>query len=197
MDESEASPETALAATHDRILDGAARAVARHGLARLAMRDVGECAGVARGTVYRHFPNREALLREMAQREAGRFLARWRDTMTGVPRAERLRVCFEYPARFARENPLLQRLVETDPEFVLRTVREQYPLIAQSVGELLGPVIAETEIVRRGPVSVELLVDWTCRVLLSAFLVPVAEPERLAEGLDAIHRSLSSERQAR
>jgi TetR/AcrR family transcriptional repressor of mexCD-oprJ operon len=48
------------------ILDGAARLFALEG-ERASMNDVAAAAGVARATVYRYFPNRQALLGELAQ----------------------------------------------------------------------------------------------------------------------------------
>jgi TetR/AcrR family transcriptional regulator, mexCD-oprJ operon repressor len=48
------------------ILEGAAQLFARDG-DQASMNDVAEAAGVARATVYRYFPNREALLDELAQ----------------------------------------------------------------------------------------------------------------------------------
>jgi TetR/AcrR family transcriptional repressor of mexCD-oprJ operon len=48
------------------ILDGAARVLAERG-ADASMADVAAAAGVARATVYRYFPNRQALLDELAQ----------------------------------------------------------------------------------------------------------------------------------
>jgi len=177
--------------THERILDGAMRAVAQHGLAKLAMRDVGACAGVARGTVYRHFPNREALLDELTRREALRFMSRWRDIMSAAAEGpDRIRAAFEFPARFAREYPMLQRLVETDPGYVLATIREQYPVIRVTVEQLLGPLLAENPLARRGVVSAEQLVDLLVRVLVSAFLFPSPDPEKLGGGLAAIHSTL-------
>ena len=48
------------------ILDGAARMFAVEG-EQANMNDVAAAAGVARATVYRYFPNRQALLDELAQ----------------------------------------------------------------------------------------------------------------------------------
>ena len=48
------------------IIDAAARALAEHG-EQASMADVATAAGVARATVYRYFPSREALLADVAK----------------------------------------------------------------------------------------------------------------------------------
>lgn len=61
-------------AARERLLEAAARCIARAGLAGLSMASVAEAAGVSRPTVYRYFPDRRALL-EAALYRAGAALA--------------------------------------------------------------------------------------------------------------------------
>jgi AcrR family transcriptional regulator len=57
-----------------RILDAAERCMARYGL-RVSMRDVAAEAGLSRGSVYRYFADREALVAAVLERTADRFVA--------------------------------------------------------------------------------------------------------------------------
>jgi len=61
-------------ATPDRILDAAERCLRRLGVQRASMGDVAAAAGMSRGSVYFHFPDREALVRAVLARTAERFL---------------------------------------------------------------------------------------------------------------------------
>jgi AcrR family transcriptional regulator len=180
--------------TRDRILDGAMKAIATHGLAGLAMRDVGAASGVARGTVYRHFASREALLAELGKRESARFMDLWRSELAGIPAGpERLRAVVEYPARFATEYPALARLVESDPDYVLRAVREHYPAIRATLQQLIGPVLAEIAIVRNGVLSEAHMTDWFVRVMISTFLIPPDDPAALSQDASAMHEALKGQ----
>ena len=64
----------AAASTPDRILDAAERSMRRLGIQRASMNDVAAAAGVSRGSVYFHFPDREALVRAVLARAAERFV---------------------------------------------------------------------------------------------------------------------------
>src|SRR5262249_18742223 len=98
--------------TRDRILDGATEAIARHGLAKLHMRDVRVGSGVSRGTLYRYFPSRQALLVELSAREGVRFKQEMLHAIeTAAPGPERLLVALQQAVRRVREHPVLQRLL--------------------------------------------------------------------------------------
>lgn len=180
-------------AVRDRILDGAARAVARHGVAKLGMHDVSEHAAVSRGTIYRYFRNRAGLLHMLAHHEGLRFQARVTEAIAHASGAERLLVALRYASEHAREHPVLQRLLETDPAFVLRSLREEFPTIRATMHRLFAPLLADTRPVREGVATADQLVDWLTRVLLTAFLFPDPDPARMARGLAAVYAMLTGE----
>ncbi len=187
-------PSTALRPeTRDRILAGAARAVARHGLAKLGMHDVSASAAVSRGTLYRYFPNRDELLRTLAHHEGERLQAELRAAVARAEGAERLRVALEFATRRVQDHPVLQRLLETDPARVLRSLRRDFPAIRAGIQALLAPLLAETAPVRRGVARVEQLADWLTRLMVTAYLLPDPDPAQMTDALTAVYRVLTTE----
>jgi AcrR family transcriptional regulator len=179
--------------TRERILDGAMRAIARHGLTKLGMNDVSESAGVSRGTLYRYFPSREELLESLAEHESRRFRQSVDDALRAAPAGEtRLEVALRQVARYAREHPAIRRIVETEPAFVLGYLRDEFPALRAITYELFAPVLGETRPVRVGAVTAEQMVDWLTRVMISAVLLPDPEPEQMARGLTAVYRLLAT-----
>jgi AcrR family transcriptional regulator len=183
--------------TRERILDGAAAAIARHGLVKLEMSDVSASSGVSRGTLYRYFPNRDVLLAELARREGLRFKQRMLAAIEEAqPGPERVHVALEHVTRHVREHAALQRLVDTDPGFVLRRLRERFASLKQEFGAVLAPVLREVELVRRRIVTADQLVDWMMRLMVSAFLLPHPNPAEMADGLTAVCRILTADLRA-
>ncbi|MBW2271891.1 MAG: TetR/AcrR family transcriptional regulator [Deltaproteobacteria bacterium] len=180
--------------TRERILDGAVRAVARHGLAKLGMSDVSESAGVSRGTLYRYFPNREVLLDAVAVEEGQRFFARVLEAVEAESEGEaRMRVMLEHATRHVVEHEALQRLLVTEPGYLLESLREQYPAIRAAIEGLLAPLLRDTEPVRGGIATAEQLADWTTRFMISAFLFPAQRPEDMSSGILSMFRMLRAE----
>src|SRR6185436_1553428 len=62
---------TSKEATHDRIVEAASRAIRRSGYGGTGVADIMKDAGLTHGGFYAHFPSREAMLAEAADR-AGR-----------------------------------------------------------------------------------------------------------------------------
>src|SRR5690348_2044685 len=61
--------------TTEQILDGAAELFARQGVGQPGMKDVAGAAGCTRATLYRHYENKQAVVRAFVQREARDILA--------------------------------------------------------------------------------------------------------------------------
>lgn len=59
-------PSNAEIETRDRILKAALRLFGKRGFEATTTRDLAEAAGVAEGTLFRHFPNKKAILIEVA-----------------------------------------------------------------------------------------------------------------------------------
>jgi len=183
-----------LESTRERILDGAAAAVALHGLAKLDMADVCAGAGLSRGTIYRHFPNRDAILAALAEREGLRLKERMLAAIADAPAGqERILVALRLFVEHVNEHPALQRLLETDPALVLRELRARFDALRAEFAQVLVPLLRRVDLVRHEIVTAEQLVDWMMRLMVSAFLFPDPRPGETARSLTALYRSLSAE----
>lgn len=180
--------------TREKILDGARAAVARHGLKKLGMSDVSDAAGVSRGTLYRYFPGKDELLEGLVVHEQGKFMQGLFESLAGVEDGEdRLMAVMEYVVNQLHTHDALQRLRQSEPEFVLETIREQFPAIKGGIEALLGPVLADTAPVKLGLVRSEQLTDWLVRMLASMFLIPDSDPDEMVRGLQSMYRLLISD----
>jgi AcrR family transcriptional regulator len=74
----------------DRILEVAKQAFTRHG-AEASLDDIARDAGVGPGTLYRHFPTRDALIEAVYHTEVGKLAAAERELSAKLPPLEALR----------------------------------------------------------------------------------------------------------
>jgi AcrR family transcriptional regulator len=109
--------EARLAATRERIADAAREQVAEGGYASASVQAVARRAGVATGSVYRHFPSKADLFAEVFRRASQREL----DLVSKVtadeslPAAERVGAAVEAFARRALAAPVMAYALLAEP----------------------------------------------------------------------------------
>src|SRR5215208_2781538 len=77
-------------ATHDRIVEAAARAIRRSGYGGTAVADIMKDAGLTHGGFYAHFASREAMLAEAADRAGAESVAALTRVVASAPPREAL-----------------------------------------------------------------------------------------------------------
>jgi AcrR family transcriptional regulator len=68
-----------------RILDAGRRCYLQYGASKLSMADVGRVAGVSRGSVYKYYPHREALLDHIVEFAISTFIGELDEAMSLAP----------------------------------------------------------------------------------------------------------------
>jgi AcrR family transcriptional regulator len=100
----------------DPVLDAARECVLAVGVRRTTMTDVARRAGVSRMTLYRRFPDLDAVLSALMTREFGRLIAR---PAEGATTRERVVTMVVNGSRALASDPLFVRLLDVDPELLL------------------------------------------------------------------------------
>jgi len=161
-----------------RVVDGALRAIARYGLAKLTVDDVAREAGISRATLYRYFPGRGAVLAAVVQAETERLQRGLDEALTDTTTlAEALAAVAGYGARAFAGHRALQHLLATEPGAIL-------PHLCFSGADGLLRVAAERiapHLCRfMGPLEARRTGEWLARIVLSYGLAPPAGPAEAA-----------------
>jgi AcrR family transcriptional regulator len=165
----------AMARTRAAVLDGAARAVEKHGARRSTMADIAMLAGIAKGTLYNHFRTKEAVY--AAALDAGvRNLAEECTALAGDDLAEALAVAAERVG----QHPALRRIAADEPLALA-------PLVTLGEGEPWTAARAGVACMLRaaGRVDDEAAVDLVLRWLVSFITTAGHHVEREAALLAA------------
>jgi AcrR family transcriptional regulator len=166
-----------VAATPERILRAAEECVRRWGLRRVSMNDVALQAGVSRGSIYRYFPDREALVQAVLERVAEVHVAeaepavRRQRTLAGkvaeaavvvrkLAEDERSLGLHEHPG----EPELATLRLASTPRMFARWIDFWIPFLedARAVGEV------------RADLDLRQASEWIMRMLISLVTVPSA-----------------------
>jgi AcrR family transcriptional regulator len=171
-----------------RILDGALRALARYGVAKLTLDDVAREAGCSRATLYRYFPGKTALLHAVLQSETARLTAGLDAALAEVTTlGEALAAVGTYGAREFAGHEALQFLLAHEPGTILPHLcsgpgGRLLDRLAGVVGPHLCRFLPPLEARRTG--------EWLARIVLSYGCTPPPgqSPARSEAAVEAVVR---------
>ena len=163
------------AATHDRILDAATQCIRRWGIRRVSMNDVARQAGVSRGSVYRYFADRDALVQAVLERNAAQNVAA---ALPAVRRRRSLAAKVAEAAVFIRahvddEMSLGLHARPEEPELATLRLARVESMLSHWV-DFWVPFLAEAR--DQGEVRADLdlreAAEWIMRILISLVTIP-------------------------
>jgi AcrR family transcriptional regulator len=157
----------------EAIADAALRQFELFGVSRSTMDQIARRAKVARVTLYRRFPGKDALVDAVMLRELRRFL---RDLDAAVEPFEdaddRFVEGFVFVLDAIRGHRLLQRVLESEPETILPQLTTQgAPFVGVARAYLAARLVGDLDGTRR-PEDLELVADVLVRLILSYLLTP-------------------------
>lgn len=162
---------TATTPVTERLLDAAQKLLGERGIRATTMAQVAESAGVSRAWLYRHFPDKRALVGAVIVRLTGDF---WAEA------AERLNACESFAARVAAgvnigrgayDDPgaLLLRLRTTEPEEFDACAGAGVTALVPSLAAFWRPWVDEAAATGEIAAGHDLaeVAEWIARVLIS------------------------------
>ena len=122
----------------DPLLEAARDCVLAVGVRRTTFSDVARRAGVSRMTLYRRFPDLEALLSALMTHEFGRLVDAARERARGETQRQRVVAMCVDGCRSLAADPLFRRLLDVDPELLL-------PYVTRRLGGMQRMVLRDVE----------------------------------------------------
>lgn len=159
----------------ERILDAASECFSRYGFQKTAMEDIAREAGMSRRSLYRRFPDKVTLLREVNGRRAGAFLEDVkRSTVAIAGLSAQIEEVVRLTNRFVHEDPLTAAMHRADPDALARAVTTGGRDLLEISMEAIIPLIANAR--DRGEIRFDINVrraaEWMTRVVFSLVATP-------------------------
>lgn len=153
-----------------RILAATVVCLGRFGIAKTTVDDAAREAGVARATVYRHFPDgKDQLISEAITWAVAQFFNELARAVEGAPDFPTLmEQAIAHAHRAVDEHEVLQKVLETEPERLMPQLTQSAPLVQASLRAYLAERLAKAPL--REGVDAEQAADWLARMGLSFIL---------------------------
>lgn len=155
----------------EQVLDGALRCVARWGLAKTTLEDVGKESDISRATVYRLFPGgKTALFSELSQREVLATVAGAVAIANGTETLQEAVVSvLVHLATDIRDDPVMQYLAVHERDLILPYFSfDRLSVTLNLASSLCGPAL-ERFVDER---TAREIVEWGTRLLFSYLIHP-------------------------
>jgi AcrR family transcriptional regulator len=128
----------------EQILAVAAELFARHGFHGVSMDDLGRAVGISGPGLYRHFPSKDAMLREMLIEISERLLSEGRHRVAAADGATaRLRALIGWHTEFALGEPALITVQERNLANLAQPDRDRVRRLQRRYVEIWVDVITE------------------------------------------------------
>ena len=154
----------------DRILAATVVCLGRYGIAKTTVDDAAREAGVARATVYRHFPDgKEQMIAESITWAVGQFFWGLAEAVAGAPDFPTLlEEALLHAHRAVADHAVLQKVLETEPERLLPQLTQSAPQVQEVLRDYLADLLRQERLLPGvDPVEAG---DWLARMGLSFIL---------------------------
>ena len=162
-------------ASVQKILDGALRAIASLGMRRLSMSDISDTSGVSRGTLYRYFGSKDAVLAAVSEYICSSFERGIAEASEDIQDPmERFRAVMHFYARFTVERSP-EGFFDFEPGFHIQFLRKHFARHTAAVMKALAPCVDYFEQQIGTQINRELLASTLVRLQLSTLIVPASQ----------------------
>ena len=159
------------------ILSAAAAEFAAVGARRANIDEVAKAAGVSRSTLYRRFPNKDALLLAVANKAFEESLSRMVEAVAGLGPKDAVVEAFAAGAQMVHSDPLMRRMVLEDVDLRTITAVTMSGLFIDMVTARVADTLRHAGATMPDHQLVE-AVELHVRLVISFLEVPSAQPER-------------------
>lgn len=153
-----------------RILRATVGCLGRYGIAKTTVDDAAREAGLARATVYRHFPDgKDQLISESITWAVAQFFTELAHAVDDAPDfATLLERALVYAHRAVDEHEVLQKVLETEPERLLPQLTQSAPMMQLAIRGYFADRLEREDLLPG--VDVDQAADWLARMGLSFIL---------------------------
>lgn len=150
-----------------RILEAAIRVFAKKGFYGAKVSEIAADAGVADGTIYLYFKNKDDLLISLFEERMEGMLAGLRDAIIGVEAGPaKLRACIDHLLSFAQDNPALMEVFTVELRQSTKFIKEYSNPKFKEYLDVVGRIVSEGQ--QEGRFRTDVSAHVTARALYGA-----------------------------